>query len=71
MTILNLKETSFQNGKFKARVDLLIDEKVDKANLPSSVTFHDKEYPLDAGSTIVTPGGDVVIRGEQGWGDWL
>lgn len=71
MTILNLKETKFQNGKFKARVDLLIDEKITASELPDSVTLHDKEYPLDAGSTVITPAGDVIIRGEQGWGDWL
>lgn len=71
MTILDLKETTYHNGKFKARAELLIDEKVDVSELPDSVTWREKEYPLDAGSTVITTAGDVVIRGEEGWGDWL
>ena len=70
MTILNLKETTFQNGKFKARADLLIDQKVDKSELPDTVTWHEKEYVLDAGSTVITPKFELIMMGENDWGDW-
>lgn len=71
MVIIGVVKTKYESNKFFGRVDFLADEKVETSDIPTEVQHDQTTYQVDTGSTVTTISGDVRIKGEQGWGDWL
>ena len=71
MVVMNIHETGFKDGKFSAKIDFLSDNAIPKADLPEEYECNGTTYIVDAGSSIVTIAGDVALKGESGWGDYL
>ena len=69
MTLVNGEKKSLANGVRGLRGDFIVDEMVETSQLPE--TWDDGRYVIVPGSTVITPNGDVAIKGEEGWGDWL
>lgn len=71
MIVTGAVKTKYVDNKFHGRIDFLADEKVNVSDIPEEVEYDGTTYVVDPGSTITTINGDMMIKGESKWGEWL